>query len=212
MKDLIILTADKNFEYLLKGLLPKVNKTENTIAFTFDIRIHQYRDAGVLNGAHDFLRPFCGMYKYALIIFDKDGCGRDTASSEQVEIEVENKLSINGWEDRAKAIVVDPEIENWMWVKPTHIQYAISWNFEIDIYDWLHNEGLKDPNQSKPIRPKEALEAALKRNRTPRSSSIYLDLATKASYLRCIDPAFIKMTGLLKQWFAQPNPQLFNQQ
>ncbi len=203
MKDLIILTADNDIKFLLQGLLPRVPKIENTAGFTFDIHLHMYRDSGVFNHAHEFLRPFTKSYKHAIAIFDKDGCGQEHLSREAIEAVVENNLRINGWDDAALAIVVAPEIENWIWVKSTHMQNTISWDFDVDIYDWLHNTGQKAPNQLKPSKPKEAFEAVLRKSFTARSSFIYEDIAKNASYRSCIDPAFVKMIGQLKTWFAK---------
>lgn len=201
MKDLIVLTADKNTEFLLNGLFPRIPVLQEIQQIDFDIYTHIHKDAGVFNTAHEFLRPFCGRYRYALVVFDHEGCGHELLSREAIEQQIESLLFTNGWPGRAGVIVISPEIENWVWVNSTHIKRAITWEFAQDIYNWLHSEGLQDPASLKPSRPKEAFEAILYQTQTPRSSSIYREIAENASYRRCTDPAFLKMIQLLQTWF-----------
>lgn len=201
MKDLIVLTADKNTEFLLTGLFSRIPRVQLTKQVHFDIYTHIHKDAGVFNTAHEFLRPFCGLYRYALVVFDHEGCGHEVLSREEIEQQIESLLFANGWPERAGVIVISPEIENWIWVNSTHIKRSITWEFAQDIYDWLHAEGWKDPASLKPSRPKEAFEAVLYQTRTPRSSSIYREIAENASFNRCADPAFLKMIDLIQTWF-----------
>ncbi len=114
MKDLIVLTADKNTEFLIKGLLPRMPKIEEIKDFKFDIFSHPYKDPGTFKGAHDFLRPFINDYSYSLVVFDHDGCGSESKSREELEKEVESRLDANGWKDRNGVAVIDPELENWV--------------------------------------------------------------------------------------------------
>lgn len=202
MKDLIVLTADKNIEFLLRGLLPRIPAIEKTRNFSFDIYPHIHKDAGVFNTAHEFLRPFSDQYRHAIVIFDHEGCGHEHLSREEIEDKIEKLLYSNGWSNRTGVLVVSPEIENWVWVYHKHVERAISWETNQDIYEWLHIMNLKDPNVPKPSRPKEAFEAALFKSITPKSSSIYKELAENASYRSCGDPTFIKMIELLKRWFS----------
>jgi hypothetical protein len=202
MKDLIVLTADKNMEFLVRGLFPRIPQIEHFRNFNFDPLIHPHRDPGIYNEADEFLRNFINKYRYALVILDRIGCGREEKSREEIESEIENKLVQSGWNNnRVSTIAIDPELENWIWVNEIRMKEAISWDQEINIYDWLHQNNLKEVTNVKPSQPKEAFESALKLCRTPRSSSIYLYISKKASYRNCQDPAFLKMINQLKRWF-----------
>ena len=57
----------------------------------------------------------------------------------------------------------------------------------------------------KPVRPKEAAEAALRKVRRPRSSNIYRKLAEVVSLQLCTDPAFLKLKSILQNWFPAGN-------
>lgn len=202
MKDLIILTADKNTDFLLRGLLPRIPTVEHLSPFSYDIFVHPLRDAGVYNNAHEFLRPFIEKYKYAIVVLDHEGCGRERHTRISLEEEIESRLANNGWANRVAVLVISPEIENWVWVGEVHVQKIVNWNNDQNIYDWLKSKGYMQHNSIKPDQPKEAFEFILSETRTPRSSSLYQQIAKKASYRQCRDSAFLKMIQTLQQWFA----------
>ena len=202
MKDLIVLVADKNMEFLIRGLLPRIPAIEQVRAFSFEPLVHPYRDPGIYNDADDFLRSQNDKYHYTLVILDHAGCGREEKARVIIEAEIEEKLNRSGWQDRACVIVIEPELENWVWVNETHVAQAISWEESTQVYDWLHANNWKEVEEAKPARPKEAFEATLRLSRTPRSSSIYREISSQASYKNCQDPAFLKMLNQIKAWFG----------
>jgi hypothetical protein len=202
MKDLIVLVADKNMEFLMRGLLPRVSIIEHTREFSYDIIVHPYRDPGVLLESHDFLRPFTDKFSFAISMLDFSGCGQEEQSRNILEQQIENNLFRSGWNERACAIVIYPELENWLWVNEVRISEAISWENGRGIYEWLHNNGWKNADNPKPDHPKEAFEAILRLSNTPRSSAIYLDISSKASYQNCQDTAFHKLINRIKVWFS----------
>lgn len=69
--------------------------------------------------------------------------------------------------------------------------------------NWLVEQGWLKDEGTKPERPKEALVAALRESRTPRSSSLYRKIASRVSLRRCADAAFLEFRGLLQQWFPR---------
>jgi len=201
MNDLIILVADKNTQFLLKGLLPRISYIEKTRKFVYHIIIHIERDPGVYKSCHEVLRPLLSSYLYALVIMDKAGSGHENETREDIEAHLENNLNNNGWQDRAAAIVIDPELENWIWVKSKHLENAMTWSKHRDnLFSWAQANGFKF-NKGKPILPKEAFESALQIVNTPRSSSIYYEISASASYKSCQDPSFQKLIYTLKTWF-----------
>ncbi len=204
MKDLLVLVADKNMEFLLKGVLPRIPKVEGLKEFSFDIFVHPYRDPGIYSDADEFLRGFSGEYSKTLVMLDHEGCGHGGKSREEIEKELENKLNKVGWKNRNCVVCIAPELENWIWVNEVRMREAISWNQNTGLYDWLHNRGLKAKECSKPDRPKEAFEKVLKVSSMPRSSAIYYEIGSKASYKQCKDNAFKKMLGYLKASFPLP--------
>lgn len=201
MKDLIVLVADKNMEFLLRGLLPRIPVIEQIKKFNFEVIVHTYRDPGIFNESHEFLRTFIDKFRYEIVILDIEGSGHENMTREQIENHIEGNLSIAGWNNLSCAIAISPELENWIWVNEVRMQSAISWDSEIGLYDWLIQNEWKNQDESKPKNPKEAFEAAIRTCNTPRSSSLYFEIAKSSSYKNCEDLAFHKMLNQINHWF-----------
>jgi hypothetical protein len=200
-KDLILLVADKNMEASLKGLLSRFQAL-GVRQVIFDLYVHPDRDPGCLLRGHDFLRPFASLYERTLVLLDRSGCGREAAERSVLESQLEGRLRQAGWEDRAAAVVISPELENWVWSDSPHLERALGWERgPAPLRSWLQEKSLLEAGAAKPARPKEAVELALWTVRKPRSSAIYLELARSVSTDRCTDPAFLKLKRCLREWF-----------
>lgn len=202
MKDLIVLVADKNMEFALKGVLQRIPEVEQIKNFEFDVFPHPGHDPGIYNYSHEFLRGLTQSYKYCIAILDHEGSGQDDLCREEIETNIEQNLAVNGWGNSSCAIAISPELENWIWVNSARLHEAIVWNQSENIYYWLIDNEWMAKGGSKPLRPKEALEAALKLSKTPRSSAIYYEISSRASYRQCIDPAFEKFIETIRRWFG----------
>lgn len=203
-KDLIILVADQDTKNLLDGLLPRVHKIEKFREFTFDIKVHINRDNGVLTNGVSFLRNFLSTHCFAIAIFDFEGCGRENSQTRYaIEDNFENDLVKNGWTtSNCASIVIEPEIESWIWVKSPHLPNAIDWSLSDNVYKWLEDNKYISVGQVKPSRPKEAFEAALRVCSVARSPSLYKAIASKASYKHCQDVSLWKLIETLRRWFS----------
>ncbi len=202
-RDLVVLTADKDAETALRTVL---RRTEALGVREIDAEffVHPERDPGVLARADDFLRPFLRSHQYALVMLDREGCGRERRTPEELQRAIETALEKSGWRQRATAIVVDPELEAWVWADSRHVAEALGWPDFGELRRFLQSKGFT-PVTGKPAKPKEAMEAALRQVRRPRSSSIYAEIAEKVSLLRCHDAAFRRLRDALRQWFHRGN-------
>ena len=99
--DLVLLTADKNIEHGLRGLLSRPEAL-GIRAIASKIYVHPQRDPACARKAHEFLRQFADDYHHALVVFDHEGCGREERAPTQLEEDVRQQLAANGWEDRAQ--------------------------------------------------------------------------------------------------------------
>jgi hypothetical protein len=202
MKDLIVAVADSYQEKVMEALLPRIPISSGTRPFSFDIVRNPGNDSGSYNDSHELLRPAIKQYYFALVVFDFEGTGIENIKSrEDAELTVENLLSINGWDGRNAVAVIKPEVENWMWTDSPHVESAIGWEKQESLYTWAKNNGKIAVGDSKPVRPKETLEEALKISKTSKSSAIYKKIATNVSYKKCNDPAFLKLILKLQEWF-----------
>jgi hypothetical protein len=201
-KDLAILIADKNMEGALRGLLSR-SQSLGLKDIVCDLYVHPERDPGCLLRGHDFLRPFAHRYAHGLVIFDREGSGQDALERSVLEQQVEARLSSAGWSDRAAAVVIDPELEIWVWNDSPHVEAALGWEAGgSSLREWLKQKGWLPEGHSKPTQPKRAVEEALRIARRPRSSSVYHQLAQKVSIDRCVDPSFLRLRQILARWFA----------
>lgn len=202
-KDLVVLVADKNMEFAVKGLLSRP-RALGVCPITSDLFVHPHRDPGCLLDGHSFLRPLVNRYSYALVIFDREGCGRKRLSRDELEQRVEDRLSQSGWSDRAASIVLDPELEVWVWSDSPHVESVLGWSGrQPNLRAWLAERGFVEANDPKPNRPKEATQEALRLVRKHRSSALYFQLATKVSVNRCVDPSFCRFRAILRNWFSK---------
>jgi hypothetical protein len=201
-KDLVCLVADKNIEQAIHALLTARPHALSIREVSFDIYVHPESDPACSRRAHDFLRPFVNSHAHALVVFDREGSGQEHLSREVLEESLEELLSASGWTDRAAAVAIDPELEVWVWSRSPHVWTSLGWHGRSpDLTSWLIQKGLLMEGQSKPSRPKEAMEKALREVRKPRSSSIYSQLGRRVSLQGCQDIAFAKLKHCLARWF-----------
>jgi hypothetical protein len=203
--DLVVLTADKNMKTAVQGLLDRP-KDMGIRSISVDIYVHPERDPGCRLRADAFLRPFVNKAAHAIVMFDREGCGKQKISRKEMESDVTSRLSRSGWGDRSACIAIEPELENWVFSNSPEVDIAVGWLGKTPrLRTWLEERSFLMPNHTKPSRPKEAMEAALRHVRLPRSSSIYLKLAERVSLGRCKDDSFLNFKNILQSWFPVPD-------
>ncbi len=155
VKDLIVLAADGQIEATLRGLLTR-GASLQIREITADIYVHPGKDPGCLLRGHDFLRPFSRQYEHALILCDREGCGQQDRPRETLEKQIEGRLAISGWVGRAAAVVLDPELEIWVWSDSPEVDRSLGWaGRQPSLTDWLVSEGYCTAGQGKPNAPKK---------------------------------------------------------
>lgn len=202
MKDLIILVADKDTKFTIDGLLLR-HYSLDIKHIEYNIYIHHLHDPGIFRGASEFLRPFINQYRHALVFLDREGSGQENKTVSQIQQEIKKRLTVNGWEGRAEVIVIDPELERWVWTDSPHVAEALGWDDYQQLRDLLMKKGLWKTNKPKPERPKEAFDYALRVQRIPHSSSIYKGIADSVCFEGCVDKSFKKFRETLKNWFKE---------
>ena len=205
--DLMVLTADRQAEHLMRALLPR-SQSLGIRPVQASFAAHPDRDAGCLLHAHEFLLPFSAMYSHAIVMLDREGCGRESRDRLALEAGIEKLLRSSGWGDRAAAIVLDPELEIWIWTPSRQVDEAVGWaGRQPDLRTWLRQQGLLKEGATKPSRPKEALEAALMHVGKVRMGPLYGQVAYRTSTAGCVDASFAKLKELLQKWFPPATSQ-----
>lgn len=165
------------------------------------IFVHPQRDPGCRVRGDVFLESFTAQYEHALLIFDRDGCG-DLSARETIETNIEQRLA-GRWGQRAAAVVIDPELENWVWADSPHVADVLGWrDHNPNLRAWLNARGLCALPPAKPADPKNALTEALREVRKPASSALFLQLAQRVGFATCTDASFLKLSAQLRSWFS----------
>lgn len=201
-QDVIVLVADKDMEQTVTGVCLRPPAL-GVRGFTWQVLVHPGRDPGCLLEGVDFLRAFQRQFAHALILFDRIGCGRESLSRIELETEIELALAQSGWGERGAAVVIDPELEAWVWSDSPHVERILGWqDRQPPLRQWLVERAWLPTGATKPAQPKEAMEQALRTVRLPRSSALYRQLAKQVSLARCTDASFLKFKTTLQGWFS----------
>jgi hypothetical protein len=204
--DCVFLLADKQMEYTFKGFLERDNYHQRLgiRPFTRDIKVdYAGNDPGVYTRSHEILRSYCHTHRHAVVALDCDWRGAPAAS--QIQARIKQNLMQNGWREMdVEVIVIEPELEMWLWQDTPYIASAFNgFNHQPfpSLRKWLENQNLWLSTDLKPARPKEVFELVARRAKLPLSSAIYQKIAQQVSVHRCADPAFCQLRETLQRWF-----------
>ncbi len=201
-QDLIVLVADLDIKVAIEAILHRT-KSLGIREISFQVDIFSKHDSGCYRFPHDFLRPFVRQFDYAMVVFDRHGCGREQRSREELAADVESLLEQNGWAERAAAIVVDPELEAWVWSRSPEVSAVLGWRgTTLDLWNWLTERGVVNLGDRKPRDPKDALHKTLRNTGKRPSAVIFRELAQRVGLRRCTDPAFSKLKKTFLHWFS----------
>lgn len=163
------------------------------------------RDHGVWKQAHHYLQPLVNVYEKAVILVDAQFPGSPGADSVKSDIEG-NMLSVGWGADDFIVYVFDPELEALMWQEDNALlSEIIKFNAHDDgINQWLKDEGWISGTEVTPAQPKEALENALKLNRTGKNihlSVVCKKYANQTNFDNCSHAEFTSLIQQFQQWF-----------
>ena len=201
--DLVVLAADNSIEAGVAALFDR-NDSMRTRQIRWKTLVHRDRDPGCFHTGPALLANYQFQADYALLIFDHDGCGQEHLSREALEIDAERRMVQRGWAERCAVIVLDPELETWVWSDSSEVDEVLGWKGrQPALRDWLRENGLWKEGALKPADPKEAFKRALREVGATPSSALFAKLSEKVSFRRCQDPAFQKLKTVLQRWFPQ---------
>ena len=209
-RDLFVVVADLDAENVVRTLLEN-RQAALRVKLDFcpqspprgDLLRYAGRDSGCYKDAVDVLRTPQQTHRHALLIFDKHGCGAPNKSREEIEAEIEGNLQRNGWPPgKAAVIVIEPELESWVWATSPRVADALGWRDDRHgLVSFLASCGHWDEKQSKPSDPKEAMRQAMRHKKKPLGAPVFSELALKVSVERCQDGAFQKFRQRIMDWF-----------
>lgn len=209
MRDCYFIVADANMEQMVRGML---QRTRFDLAlgcgqFVFDpsnasqdlLRAVGDNDPGLYQRIESYVRPVRESHRHLVVLIDAEWSGSPGAA--RIRADILEACRRSGWPDGdAVAIVMDPEVEVWIWQDNPAVEKAVGHRGS-SLRAALAASGVWPEGSPKPPRPKEALEAVLRRNRVPRSSALYRQVAGQISVKACADAAFVELRSALRRWF-----------
>lgn len=199
MKDLAVLVADKNMDFAMRGILGRP-KSIGIRVVSYGITPHGGRAEGVRTSGPETLARLRKEFSHGIMMLDWEGSGSKAESAVALEQELDSRLS-PVWGNEAKAIVIEPELDVWIWGSDNALVRILHWQDSQSIRAWLAERGHEFDGRQKPVRPKEALEDLMVQLDEPRSSNLYQRITKSISLPGCVDPAFNRLTSKLRSWF-----------
>jgi len=200
VRDLVCLAADKNMQAAVKGILARPQAL-GIRPISFEAIVHPRRDSGCYGESTELLLGYRRDTAHAIVLLDHQWAGAPSTAAE-AENDIERRLAASSMEGWARAVVIDPELEVWLFAEGPHLEAALGWTGrEPGLRSVLDSTGLWPRTVVKPADPKRAVEWALRQVGKPRSSSIYREVASRTSLTRCVDLSFLRLKGILRGWF-----------
>lgn len=205
MTRLVVLVADKDAEVIIRVILseryhslglPKLIENED-----YKIIKHNGRDPGVFASGSDVIALLRSQFSHALVIIDQEW-GGTPGNSIDIKQQLGSKLRPT-WGEQHLVVVPEPEIDAWIWAKNnTHVSASLGADWE-QIMSIARAHSWWMPDEPKPSRPKELLDAVVYKvkNQRHHTSGIFAQIAKQISLNNCVDPAFNEMKLWLQEIF-----------
>lgn len=205
MRDCIFLLADEQMAGAFEGFLTRdeFHRSLRITPFDFDpeqdiIVAGGNHDPGVWTRAHELLRQYLTLARRAVIVLDEAWEG--SPGADQIVADISENLRRHGWaDDRFCVIVIQPELENWVWQHNDHVATTFGFASMPAMRAWLGDMWL--PEHPKPDQPKEALEAVGRHTRLLPNRRRFVSLTSRISVRHCTDLAFHRLCDKLREWF-----------
>lgn len=200
MIDLVCLVADKNMEAVVASLLAK-HRALGIRPLDHEVIVHPQHDPGCFRSPEPLLSLYAKLARQGLVMLDRGWDGVPDQSARGLEADLDARLARlgAGW---AKSIVIDPELEVWLFTRSPRLDDALGWRDRTPtLAAELERRGVWPNESAKPSAPKEALQWALSRVGKQKSSSIYRQIVTHIGLARCTDTSFLRFQSTLRQWF-----------
>lgn len=205
MKDLFVLTADADMQAVLRSVLRR-HEEIGLRPIEFEVDRHTMRDSGMIASGPDLVRPRRGKYRKVLLVWDHLGSGCEGKfTAEESARRVEERLVLVSWRDHASAIVIDPELEDWLWQDPASIGAHLGIS-PATLRKWL-TEQQKSASDLLSPRSKMDLEERLRhlfvdkcrRTVSPRDFERIAEQADLAAWEK--SKSFQRLMTILRGWF-----------
>jgi hypothetical protein len=199
--DLVCLVADRSMEAAIEAVLRRHQALEIR-PIEFETLVHPERDPGCFHEPAKLLGGYTDRARHALVVLDRAWEGAPAGDAADLERLLEQELTRIGPAEWGKAVVIEPELEAWVFSDSPHVATTLGWTDSTSLRDALEVEGYWQRERAKPDDPKRAMDWVLRRARLPRSSSLFRALGSRVSLQRCDDRSFVRLAEILRGWFG----------
>ena len=210
MRDCVFFTADSTMKQALLGFMTRNDRFAHynlgTAPFAFDPNEDLFSsatmDSGTYTTGEELLKPFQKTHRHAVLMLDAEWDGSPGADT--IRTDLTNRILASGWTaDEFKVIVIDPELESWIWQRNQRVATALRFGSVAEMVDAVQAANIDWPNgELKPSSPKAALQAVATRRRgIGFSSAIHKSITATVSLVKCQDAAFLELRQTLQGWF-----------
>jgi hypothetical protein len=209
-RDCLFFVADGTMAEVIDGFLSRghfpgrLGCRDFEFSFDDDILVGTHfgaTDGGMHKYCHALLQEngYMESHQHLVVMLDQKFGGERPAA--EVREEVLANLQQCGWADRADVVVIDPELEVWVWQDNPHVERAVGYSGRTKLRELLNNDDEWPGGRDKPIQPKDLFKAVCKRFKQSYSPSLYRDIVEKVSIAGCTDQAFHQLVASLVRWF-----------
>ncbi|MEI6984876.1 MAG: hypothetical protein WCK65_02010 [Rhodospirillaceae bacterium] len=212
MKDLFVYTADADAEAVFSSILER-HQALGIRKIIADVDRYPGRDCGMFNHGPDIACLNMKKQKYSkiMLVWDFHGSGRDDIeTADKSAAEVQNRLDRRSWTNNSLAVVLCPELEEWLWYSPVSVATNLGWTLEkldheIDKYAKTIKKSRDYVLKNTPKETWENLKKKVARQTiSPRD---FASIAKNASLAAWGDsPSFALIKTTLITWFPAPAP------
>ncbi|MGH7172554.1 MAG: methylation-associated defense system protein MAD4 [Gemmataceae bacterium] len=210
MRDCVFFTADSTMRQALLGFLTRKDCFKHynlgTAPFQFDANEDLFAsatmDPGTYTTGEELLKPFQNTHRHAVLMLDADWDG--SPGAETIRNDLTSRILASGWSEGSfRVIVVDPELEAWIWQRNQRVATALKFGSVAEMVKAVQDAKVDWPDgEPKPSDPKKALEAVATRRRgIGFSSAIHRSITATVSLVNCQDAAFLELRQTLQGWF-----------
>lgn len=200
MIDLVCLVADKNMAAVVQTLLER-HESLDIRKIAFKILTHPQHDPGCFGSPAGLLELYVRQAQHGLVVLDRQWDGAPDKTAVELEGDVNGRLCHLG-PDWARCVIIDPELEAWLFTRSPRLDEAIGWaGRDPSLGKELAARELWLESAPKPTDPRQALKWALAHVGKQTSSSIYRQIAKHVGVKKCVDPSFHRFRSILQLWF-----------
>ena len=208
MKDLFVFTADTDALAVVRTVLGRPEALRIR-PITFDVDRHTGRDPGMVKDGPELVRMSVQKtaFQKVILIWDHQGSGWEAQSPEEARVKIQLRLDGVTWKHRSEAVVVMPELEEWVWHHPASIAQHLGMDLpslELCVGSYAQARNTESAT-CKNFYPKELFEYALhkkyRRKPLPQDFKSISALASLVDWQR--SDSFRLLVKVLRAWFPR---------